>query len=107
MKRDKRDKYDIVPAHAGFYAGIIDATTHKVLWSPVIAWLIERRETTNSSVWPRPITPIDGSGADTVFIKRPDGQIESELGIFDSEETALKSHLTKSAGLQFPWQLVG
>ena len=107
MKRDKRDKYDIVPAHAGFYAGIIDATTHKVLWSPVIAWLIERRETTNSSVWPRPITPIDGSGADTVFIKRPDGQIESELGIFDSEETALKSHLTKSAGLPFPWQLVG
>ena len=104
MKRDKRDKYDIVPAQAGFYAGIIDAKTHKVLWSPVIAWLIERRETTNSSVWPKPITPINGSGADTVFIKCPDGRIESELGIFDSEETALKSHLTGSAALRFPRQ---
>jgi hypothetical protein len=103
----KRDKYDIVPAQAGFYAGIIDAKTHKSLWSPVIAWLIERRETTNSSVWPKPITPIDGGGADTVLIKRPDGQIESELGIFDSEETALKSHLTSSEVLQFPWQVVG
>jgi hypothetical protein len=102
----KRGRYDIVPAQAGFYAGIIDAKTHKVLWSPVIAWLIERRETVNSSVWPKPITPIDGSGADTVFIKRPDGQIESELGIFDSEETALKSHLTSSAALRFPWHLV-
>jgi hypothetical protein len=103
----KRDKYNIVPAQAGFYAGIIDAKTLKILWSPVIAWLIERRETANSSVWPKPITPIDGSGADTVFVKCPDGRIESELGIFDNEETALKSHLTKSAGLRFPWQLVG
>jgi hypothetical protein len=101
----KRDKYDIVPAQAGFYAGIIDAKTHKILWSPVIAWLIERRETKSSSVWAKPITPIDGSGADTVFVKRPDGQIESELGIFESEETALKSH--RSEALRFPWQLVG
>jgi hypothetical protein len=75
----------------------MDARTHKVLWSPVIARLIERRETTNSSVLPKPITPIDGSGTDTVFIKRSDGQIESELGIFDSEQTTLNSRLTKSA----------
>src|SRR5262249_40464148 len=45
------------------------------------------------------------SGADTVCIKCPNGRIESELGIFDSEEAALKSHVTKGVGIRFPWQL--
>ena len=62
MKRDKRDKYDIVPAQAGFYAGIIDARTHKVFWSPVIAWLIERRVTTNRPKSQPPDQKVSGIG---------------------------------------------
>jgi len=50
----------------------------------------------------KPITSTDGSGVDTAFFECPDGRIESELGIFDSEEVALKSHPTKGEEIRFP-----
>jgi len=49
----------------------------------------------------KPVTSTDGSGVDTAFIECPNGRIESELGIFDSEEAALKSHPTKGEEIRF------
>ena len=61
--------------------------------------------TRNKCVWPKPIKPLDGRGADTVFIEYSDGPIESERGIFDSEEAAVKLHPTGDEGIRPPRML--